>query len=279
MRSRSSACNGLPACAGAQGRRPGAGRRSAPRAAIAPASSGVVDERGAVQRHEQVVAGRQAEAHERGLGLDRGRIATSVSIMMLPTSWIARRVMPSAQQVARAPPREWMNSSRDSESATTRLISSGIVAVEAAQPGLDVAHGKSSLAATRAAAMVELTSPGTSTTSGSCSSSNGSKAFDDASGLLGVRRPSRRRACGRARGQPSSSKKSLRHRRGRSAGRCGSARARSRRGAPPMRQAIGAIFMKFGRVPTTDTILRRLGPGMRRAMIGRAPPPLGTSLA
>ena len=56
----------------------------------------------------------------------RSRIATSVSIIVLPTSWIPAAGQPSASRLSRASG-EWMKRSCESWSATIRLISSGIV--------------------------------------------------------------------------------------------------------------------------------------------------------
>ncbi len=67
-----------------------------------------------------------------------------------------------------------MKSSSESWSATMRLISSGIVRSKERRPASTWPIGMSSFDAVSAAAAVEFTSPGTSTTSGSASSSTGS---------------------------------------------------------------------------------------------------------
>jgi hypothetical protein len=68
-----------------------------------------------------------------------------------------------------------MKSRSLSESATMRLVSSGMVRSNERRPASMWPMGIWSFAATSAAASVELTSPGTSTTSGETSSRIGSR--------------------------------------------------------------------------------------------------------
>ena len=63
----------------------------------------------------------------------RSRIATSVSIIVLPTSWIAVARRPSRSRLSRASG-EWMNRSSETVSATMRFSSSGIVGSKLLSP-------------------------------------------------------------------------------------------------------------------------------------------------
>ena len=104
----------------------------------------------------------------------RPRSATSVSIIVFPTSWIASAWQPSASRCPRASG-EWVNSRSDTWSVSTRLISSGIDRSKDRSPASTCPIATPSLHATSAAARVELTSPGTSIRSGSNSSITGSR--------------------------------------------------------------------------------------------------------
>ena len=120
------------------GKTTGSSRGELGRAAQYLAEQRSVDQRRAVQRDQQVIARLQAQARgARRAARKRGSIATSVSIIVLPTKWMRSSAMPSARRLTTASS-EWMNSMSANSSATMRLISSGIDAVEAAQPRLEV---------------------------------------------------------------------------------------------------------------------------------------------
>ena len=96
-----------------------------------------------MQRHDEVVAARRARAPPGASGASiRSRIATSVSIIVLPTSWIASAGRPSRQQVV-------ARLRRVDEQQLRELVGDDPVdllrhrAVEGAQPGLDVADRES----------------------------------------------------------------------------------------------------------------------------------------
>ena len=135
-------------------------------------------------------------------------------------------------------------------SATTRLISSGIVRSKLRSPDSTWPIGISSFAAQSAAASVELTSPGTSTRSGSSATQDRLERLEHAGGLLGVRAGAdAEHVVGL--GHAELLEEDLRTSSGRSAGRCG--RATWRESGERRRSAAitGAILTKFGRVPTT----------------------------
>ena len=164
----------------------------------------------------------------------------------------SRRATPSRMRLSTASG-ECMKRNSESASVTTRLISSGIVRSKLRSPASIWPTGISSFAAARLAPSVELTSPGTSTTSGP---TRAAPARGAPSRARSARRasPSRPRACESGRRMPSSSKKTATSRR-RSAARCGRGRGELSRPAASS-ATTGAVFMKFGRAPTTDNTVK-----------------------
>ena len=86
------------------------------------------------------------------------RLASSVSIIGLPTKWIRCGATPSLPRCATASALV-AKSRSESRSVTRRLTSSGIEGSKLRSPASTWASGICSLAATSAAATVELTSP------------------------------------------------------------------------------------------------------------------------
>ncbi len=95
--------------------------------------------------------------------------------MTLPTRWIRSAGWPSAKRLSTASGDEARRSSL-TLSVTSRFTSSGIVQSRLRNPDSTWATRAGDLAATRAAAMVEFTSPTTTTTSGATSDNTGSMA-------------------------------------------------------------------------------------------------------
>ncbi len=85
-------------------------------------------------------------------------LASSVSIIGLPTKWMRSAGTPVAVRLSQ-PSGLVTNSSSHSWSVRRRLISSGIVSSHERRPASTCATGMPSLTATSAAASVELTSP------------------------------------------------------------------------------------------------------------------------
>ncbi len=136
----------------------------------------------------------------------RGRHATSVSIITLPTRKTRSSATPSLRRLS-TPLGSVTNSQSLSASVRMRLISSGIVRSKLRNPASTCATGTNSLAATRAQASVELTSPTTSTRSGRSASTTGSKRFITSAVCTACEpEPTSRLTSGR--GRCSSSKKS-----------------------------------------------------------------------
>ena len=178
------------------------------------------------------------------------RVATRVSIIVLPTKWMRSSLDAFARAGSRPPRRECSEQRSASSSATIRLISSGIVRSKLRRPASTCATGIAELAATSAAASVELTSPGTTTRSGALGLEHAARAAPYARGLLGVRaRADAEQVVGLAarrarRGRPPTS-------RGRSAARCGRRRGAASGSRRRSAAITGAILTKFGRAPTT----------------------------
>ena len=134
-------------------------------------------------------------------------------------------------------------------SVRMRLISSGIVRSKLRSPASTCATRTPSLAATSAQAIVELTSPTTSTRSVGCSMSDRLERRHDRGGLLRVRAGADfRLMSGRGHAQIVERRPATSSRR--SAGPCAQGSRKSLRRAPQARATIGATFMKFGRAPT-----------------------------
>ena len=182
------------------------------------------------------------------------RIATSVSIIVLPTKWIALAGDALAQQVVARLGRVDEQQVGRPRRSRSRLISSGIVRSKLRSPASTWATGMPSFDATSAAASVELTSPGDEHDVRLALERARARAAPSRAPSARRASPSRRRAGGRARRRRAPRGRLATSRR-RSAARCGRARARTRPAARASAATIGAIFMKFGRVPTTDSTL------------------------
>ena len=169
-------------------------------AAIASASSGAVDERGPVQRDDDVA--RRARAPVRAQAVGRvaiGRIATSVSIIVLPTKWM-RCVgrAPRAAGCSRASGEcdEEQVGDRVGDDAVDLL---GHRAVEAAQARLDVADRDAELRGHERGGERRVDVAGHEHDVGLGVERDRLEALHHARRLLARASPSRRRACGRAR--------------------------------------------------------------------------------
>ena len=160
-------------------------------------------------------------------------MATSESIIVLPTSWIASAEQPSASRLSRASG-EWMNRNRETWSATMRLISSGIVRSKERSPASTWPIGSSSFGGRQRGGHRRVHVARHEHDVGLRLEEHRLEPLHDA--LLSAARasPSRRRASSRGR-----RRRALRGRsptaRGRSAGRCGRGRARTRRRAAAAR--------------------------------------------
>ena len=241
---------GCCACAGGRERRPGMSAASTTSPSTVAASSvGIVDERGAVQRHERVAARARRPnslpAASRSRASRRARAASRSSCCRrsgLPAS------MPSRSRLSIAC-RECTSRSRDRWSVRTRLCSSGMRRSKLRSPASRCATGMSSFTAASAPASVELTSPDT-TTRRAALEQHLLDADERARRLLGVRARADAEEDVRRR-QPELVEEDRPTCRRRSAAPCARARARARDRAPAAQRWTGAAFMKFGRAPTT----------------------------
>ena len=245
---RDRAARARAAVRGCTGKTSGSSRATSP--SVSSKRPSVADRRRSTGRCSVSTPYRSASAAARAMrvGCRAARqVASSVSIMTLPTKWMLLGRTPS-RAGCRAPSGAVVNSRSLSASVTMRLISSGIVRSKLRSPASTWATRHAQLRRDQAQASVELTSPTTTTRSGRSSTTTGSKRHHHLGGLLGVgARADAQVDVGRR--QPELVEEHVGHRLvvvlagvHQHAGEC-AAGARARE--------TGATFMKFGRAPTT----------------------------